>query len=67
LDSVPAHFSDLELHWSMRFALLDHRSCAHSTVVSNVGDTQIEQVAGAKLRIYSQIEEGQVTQVAAEL
>lgn len=58
---------DLELNWALRLVLHDACTRVDAVAVSDVANMQADQIAAAKLGVDGEIEERQVSRLAAEL
>jgi hypothetical protein len=58
-DRLLSLLRDLELHGAPRFLLHDNRPCGHPVPATDVPHSELDQVAGAKLAVDGEIEQGE--------
>jgi hypothetical protein len=61
LQRVPRGLGDLELHRSLGLVLHDDGARRQLIAMTHVADLEGDEVAAAKLAVYAQVEEGQLT------
>jgi hypothetical protein len=66
-DRLSSLLRDLELHGTPRFLLHDNRPCGHSVPAGDVPHSELDQVAGAKLAVDGEIEQGEFPQALRQL
>jgi hypothetical protein len=65
--SGPCRLSDFELHRSRGFLLHDDRPRSDSFAVTDVSNSQLNEIAGAQLAVYAKIEQRQFPRPAEDL